>query len=65
LSVPSGLGDLAAGRREDDSASGWAGHIEYVFVKVLVHKKADDGTSGVVGGATSGADGVRNDLLQS
>jgi hypothetical protein len=34
-------------------------------VRAPRHKKADDGTSGVVGGATFGADGVRNDLLQS
>lgn len=49
----------------DDSAFGWEGHIGYGFVRVLRHKKADDGTSGVVGGATFGADGVRNDLLRS
>lgn len=49
----------------DDSAFGWEGHIGYGFVRVLHHKMADDGTSGVAGGATFGAAGVRNDLLLS
>lgn len=49
----------------DDSAFGWVGHIEYEFVRVLRHKKADDGTSGVAGGATFGADVVQNGPLLS
>jgi hypothetical protein len=34
-------------------------------MRALDHKKVDDGTSEVVGGATFGADGDQSDLLLS